>query len=46
MKAKKSALEKTGWKKLKNYGKNCEVWKKGRLLLLWNRETFKIYYIN
>lgn len=43
MKASRKALMILHWKFVRTQGLNCEVWKKGDMLILWNRETWKIY---
>jgi len=45
MKLTKTELIALGWKYDKDVNKNCEIWSKDRLMLIWNRETLKVYML-
>jgi len=40
----RNQLIKFGWEMFTKYGLNCELWKRGKEMLLWNRITHKVYY--
>jgi hypothetical protein len=45
MKLSKKQLIKSKWRFYRRIGKNCEIWKKGEKMILWNRKTLKVYLI-
>jgi len=45
LKATRNALEKLHWKFYRKQGLNCEIWKKGKMFILWNRITKTVYVL-
>jgi len=43
MKLSRKQLIRSKWKFVRRIGKNCEIWRKGEKMILWNRVTLKVY---
>ncbi len=45
MRITREELVKQGWSFMRRISRNCEIWTREEGMILWNRETLKVYVI-